>query len=93
MALLTPYTDAHGVDHPEAYGRINYYSASRELGQPAFVHYVIEVYASNAARRAGKRPLATVAGRMDYDDQGPVRLSDIYAHAHTLPEFAGAADV
>lgn len=93
MALQIPYTDAHGTTHASAYGRINWYACRREIGQPALVDYVIEMYVSNAARLAQREPLTTLTGRMAVDDTGPVRLADLYAHAHTLPEFQGAADV
>lgn len=92
MALQIPYTDAHGVDHAAAYGRINWYACRCEIGQQSIVDYVIQVYASQEARLSGREPLAAVEGQMPVDDAGPIRRSDLYAHAHTLPEFAEAED-
>lgn len=93
MALEFEYTDVHGVDHLNAYGRINYYAIKRELSQQAQINYVIEVFASNNARRNRRCPLAYIEGQMEYDDQGPIRLADIYTHAKTLPEFINAIDI
>ncbi len=93
MALQIQYEDAHGVVHSQAYARVNTYRVRREVGHPVQVEYLAEVYAENAARVNRKLPVGYVEGAMEYADTGPLRLSDIYAHAKTLPEFAGALDV
>lgn len=94
MALQIEYTDAHGVTHPAAYGRINAVILRREINQPAAADYVVEIFASADTRGAACKPLAAVGGTMPIpDDDGTLGLAQLYAHAHTLPEFADAQDV
>lgn len=92
MALQLPYTSPDGVEHPAAYGRVSTVQIIRSPRANSRVRYWIDVYASAATSQAERREIGTVTAEYSQPGIG-VTLAEIYAHAKTLPEFQGAADV
>lgn len=92
MALQLPYTSPAGTDYPTAYGRVSVVQIIRVPRSGMSVRYWIDLYADQAKSQAERASIGTVMGQ--WEQAGiQVTTAEVYAHAKTLPEFAGAADV
>lgn len=98
MALQINMTETNvGLEAPQAYARIMSLNFNATDGKVS-VH--VDIYASEAARQAGKIPIggAVYSGTVgidfpSLDESIPGIRAAVYTWLKTLPAFSGAVDV
>lgn len=99
MALQKSFDTAHGVTAANAYHKIGNMRSHKDNSGNFNAMCMVQTYYDEAARTAGKPPLATRSYRFAYDITSTETVADNnlyvqgYAHLKTLDEFSGAIDV